>query len=164
MMTSTLWMDSPVGPLLLSAEAETITSISFVDERFEGMDATEHSPVLLEAQRQLTAYFNGKLQEFQLPLTAGGTDFQRAVWAELVMIPFGATTSYGEIARRLGMSAGASRAVGTANGANPIAIVVPCHRVIGTNGKLTGFAGGIERKRYLLGLESCHAAQGVLFC
>lgn len=162
-MTSTLVMDSPVGALRLCADAAAITAISFVDGPFDDASEANHSSVLAEARRQLRAYFNGERQDFELPLDPGGTDFQRAVWAELVTIPFGATSSYGDIARRLGRSPGASRAVGTANGANPIAIVVPCHRVIGANGDLIGFGGGLERKRYLLRFESSHAPQGVLF-
>ncbi len=162
-MTATLVMDSPVGPMRLSAEADAITRIWFMDDRSDDCDPTEPPPVLLEARHQLTDYFDGRRRVFQLPLATGGTQFQRAVWTELQSIPFGATTTYGEIARRLGMSPGASRAVGTANGANPIGIVVPCHRVIGAQGKLIGFAGGLDRKRYLLGLEASHAPQGVLF-
>jgi len=162
-MTSTLVVDSPVGKLRLCADASVITGISFVDEGLDDGSQIGYSSVLDEARRQLAAYFSGDRQKFELPLAAGGTDFQRAVWAELASIPFGATSSYGEIARRLGKSPGASRAVGMANGANPIAIVVPCHRVIGTNGKMVGFAGGLERKRYLLGFESSKARQGMLF-
>ncbi len=122
------------------------------------------NPVLQEAHHQFEAYFAGELREFDIPLAARGTPFQRRVWDELTRIPFGVTASYGEIAARLGMPAGASRAVGTANGANPIAIIVPCHRVIGANGKLVGYAGGLERKRQLLDLESTHTGQPSLFC
>lgn len=162
-MTSTLLMDSPVGTLRLCADAVAITEVSFVDERLDGVTGATHSSLLAEACRQLTAYFRGTRQVFELPLAPAGTDFQRGVWAELATIPFGATSSYGEIARRLGRSPGASRAVGTANGANPIAIVIPCHRVLGANGDLIGFGGGLERKRYLLRLESTDAHQGLLF-
>lgn len=163
-MTSTLVMVSPVGALRLRADADGITGISFVDEELEeDLPPSQHIPVLIEARRQLTDYFDGRRKVFQLPLAATGTQFQRAVWAELLNIPFGATTTYGEIAHRLGMSPGASRAVGMANGANPIGIVVPCHRVIGAKGKLIGFSGGLDRKRYLLGLESSTPPQGALF-
>ncbi len=120
-------------------------------------------PVLDEAKRQFEAYFAGELQDFDVPLAARGTAFQRRVWDELTRIPFGVTASYGEIAERLGMPPGASRAVGTANGANPLAIIVPCHRVIGANGKLVGYAGGLDRKRLLLNLESTHSGQAALF-
>ena len=158
----TLTMRSPVGPLVLSAEGDSLTAISFSDQ--PGVDAPSKGvpPVLVEAQRQLVAYFAGELKHFDLSLAARGTPFQQRVWAELANIPYGSTASYGDIARRLGMVAGASRAVGLANGSNPLAIVVPCHRVIGSNGTLTGYAGGLERKRFLLGLEAA-AVPGSLF-
>ena len=105
--------------------------------------------LLDEARRQLTAYFAGRLRAFDLPLAPNGTDFQRRVWVELTKIPFGTTVSYGELARRLS-NAAAVRAVGAANGRNPIPIIVPCHRVIGSNGSLTGFGGGLPRKQWLL--------------
>jgi len=117
------------------------------------------NPVLREAQRQFEAYFAGELREFDVPSAARGTAFQRRVWNELSRIPYGVTTSYGQIAARLGMPTGASRAVGTANGANPIAIIVPCHRVIGADRKLVGYAGGLDRKRLLLNLESTRSGQ-----
>jgi methylated-DNA-[protein]-cysteine S-methyltransferase len=103
--------------------------------------------------RQLSAYFDRDLKEFDLPLAPVGTDFQQAVWAQLREIGYGDTASYGEIARRLGRSNAASRAVGLANGSNPIPIVIPCHRVIGADGTLTGYAGGVERKQTLLEIE-----------
>jgi methylated-DNA-[protein]-cysteine S-methyltransferase len=103
--------------------------------------------------RQLRAYFDRDLKEFDLPLALVGTDFQRRVWEQLTRIGYGETVSYGDIAARLGMNAGASRAVGLANGRNPVAIVVPCHRVIGAKGTLVGYAGGLERKQMLLSLE-----------
>ncbi|HEY0775517.1 MAG TPA: methylated-DNA--[protein]-cysteine S-methyltransferase, partial [Nocardioidaceae bacterium] len=106
----------------------------------------------------LTAYFAGELKEFDLPLDPQGSEFQRKVWGQLQRIGYGETATYGDVARRLGMSAAASRAVGLANGRNPIPIVIPCHRVVGANGTLTGYAGGIERKQMLLDLE-----QGALF-
>lgn len=161
-VASTWTMDSPVGPLVLRAAGESLTAVSFSDQPVEVTDGVPPEPVLAEAQRQLCAYFAGDLEAFDLPLAARGTQFQQRVWSELTRIPYGATASYGEIAARLGAGAGASRAVGLANGCNPIAIVVPCHRVIGSNGKLTGYAGGLDRKRYLLGLESS-SAPGSLF-
>jgi methylated-DNA-[protein]-cysteine S-methyltransferase len=109
--------------------------------------------VLAEAVRQLTAYFDRELTEFDLPLAPVGTAFQVRVWEQLAKIGYGQTASYGEIAGRLGMTNAASRAVGLANGRNPIPIVVPCHRVIGANGTLTGYAGGLQRKQQLLELE-----------
>ena len=116
------------------------------------MRSDEH-PLLAEAVRQLAAYFGRDLKEFDLPLAPQGSDFQQRVWDELQTIGYGETASYGEIARRLGMTNAASRAVGLANGRNPIPIVIPCHRVIGANGTLTGYAGGLERKQTLLSLE-----------
>lgn len=160
--TSTWTMNSPVGPLVLTAEGESLTAVSFSDQPVEVAAGVSPEPVLAETQRQLSAYFAGELEAFDLPLAARGTQFQQRVWAELTRIPYGTTASYGEIAAGLGMGAGASRAVGLANGSNPIAIVVPCHRVIGANGKLTGYAGGLDRKRYLLGLEAS-SAPGSLF-
>jgi methylated-DNA-[protein]-cysteine S-methyltransferase len=113
----------------------------------------DDDPLLAEAARQLTAYFARDLKEFELPLRPDGTPFQLRVWEQLRAIPYGETTSYGEIARRLDMNPGASRAVGAANGRNPIGIVIPCHRVVGAGGLLSGYAGGVERKQALLDLE-----------
>jgi len=170
--TTTLTIDSPVGPLRLTSDGEALTEVLFVDAAdaaTAGPTATADTPapgavpVLAEAHRQLAAYFAGELEQFSLPLAPAGSDFQRRVWSELEKIPFGETASYGEIAARLGLPPGASRAVGAANGMNPIAIVVPCHRVIGADGTLTGYAGGLERKRYLLRLESAAASQQPLF-
>ena len=165
-MTNTLVMDSPVGPLQLSADNGALTEVLFLDDDRSSAtpDDADVPPVLAEARRQLREYFAGERVDFDLPLAAArGTEFQRRVWDRLTEIPFGATTSYGEIADRLGLPPGAARAVGLANGANPIAIVVPCHRVIGATGTLTGYAGGLERKKFLLDLESAHAPQGSLF-
>jgi methylated-DNA-[protein]-cysteine S-methyltransferase len=163
-MNTTLVMESPVGRLRLRSDGESLTEVHFVgDEAEVTPDDAAVTPVLDEARRQLTAYFAGDLVEFDLPVAAVGTDFQKRVWARLAEIPFGATASYGEIANQLDLPPGGSRAVGLANGANPIAIVVPCHRVIGANGTLTGYAGGLERKKFLLDLESERAPQGSLF-
>lgn len=163
-MTDTMVMTSPVGPLELRADNGALTTLHFHDEAPPTTaDNGESVPVLVEARRQLEEYFAGDRHEFDLPLAGVGTDFQQRVWAELREIPFGETASYGEIAGRLGMPPGASRAVGLANGSNPLAIVVPCHRVIGADGSLTGYAGGLDRKRFLLGLESSLAPQGSLF-
>jgi methylated-DNA-[protein]-cysteine S-methyltransferase len=152
---NTTWsdLDSPIGPLRVRTDGTAITAVEFhpFDEA-TGEEDDAH-PVLLEAARQLRAYFDGELREFHLPLAPVGTEFRKRVWAALVEIPYGATTSYGVVARGLGLAPGASRAVGTANGANPIPIVVPCHRVVGADGSLTGYAGGLERKRLLLDLE-----------
>ena len=163
-MTDTMVMTSPIGPLELRAEGGALTGLHFHDEAPPPTpDNGESVPVLVEARRQLEEYFAGDRHEFDLPLAGVGTAFQQRVWDELKEIPFGETASYGEIAQRLGMPPGASRAVGLANGSNPLAIVVPCHRVIGADGSLTGYAGGLDRKRFLLGLESSMAPQGSLF-
>jgi len=154
-------MESPVGPLRLVEHNGSITAIEFspfapvgqsADGRPRG-DRQDDHPLLVEAARQLAAYFARDLKEFELPLAPDGTTFQRRVWAQLLEIGWGETASYGEIAHRLGMTNAASRAVGLANGRNPIPIVIPCHRVIGANGTLTGYAGGLDRKQALLGLE-----------
>lgn len=151
-------MPSPIGDLRLVERDGSIRAIEFspfrppADGRPLGA-RSDDDPVLVEAVRQLTAYFARELTDFDLPLEPLGTDFQRRVWEQLGKIPHGETASYGEIAVRLGMTNAASRAVGLANGRNPIPIVVPCHRVIGANGTLTGYAGGLERKQQLLELE-----------
>ncbi|WP_271634538.1 methylated-DNA--[protein]-cysteine S-methyltransferase [Solicola gregarius] len=150
MSETQLVMRSPVGPLRLRTDGHKLTEIRFVTDPEESSD----SPILRETQRQLVAYFAGELDEFDLPIEPSGTDFQRRVWQELLNIPYGETTSYGEVATRLGLPPSASRAVGLANGSNPISIVVPCHRVIGANGSLTGYGGGLDNKRLLLELES----------
>lgn len=146
---------SPVGKLLLSGAAEELRMLSFtMGSRARGPhpewieDELPFRPALL----QVEAYFAGERQTFDLNLAPQGTAFQRAVWRELCHIPYGTTTSYGELARKLG-NPNASRAVGLANGANPIAIIVPCHRVIGSSGRLTGFGGGLDIKQRLLDLE-----------
>jgi methylated-DNA-[protein]-cysteine S-methyltransferase len=150
-------MDSPVGELRLVEHDGAITAIEFSpfrdsDGRPRGDRADDH-PLLAEAARQLRAYFDRDLKEFDLPLAPAGSAFQQRVWHELLGVAWGETASYGEIAHRLGMTNAASRAVGLANGRNPIPIVIPCHRVIGANGTLTGYAGGLPRKQLLLELE-----------
>ena len=165
-------IDSPTGPIRIVAQNGAVTAVEFVTtppdnasprssmrvaaERSAGRpigDRADDDPLLVEAGRQLTAYFARELKEFDLPLGPVGTDFQQRVWGELQEIGYGETASYGEIAARLGMVPGASRAVGAANGRNPVAIVIPCHRVVGSAGSLSGYAGGVERKRMLLELE-----------
>jgi methylated-DNA-[protein]-cysteine S-methyltransferase len=150
-------MDSPVGELRIVEQDGAIAAIEFTpyrdaDGRVRGSRDDAH-PVLVEAVRQLRAYFDRELKEFELPLAPVGSDFQRRVWGQLRGIGYGETASYGQVAHRLGMTNAASRAVGLANGRNPIPIVIPCHRVIGANGTLTGYAGGLERKQLLLELE-----------
>jgi methylated-DNA-[protein]-cysteine S-methyltransferase len=152
----TVWteMSSPVGVLRLVSDGEALTSVMFdPPQQGVGKRDDEH-PVLVEARTQLEAYFAGDLKDFDLPLAAAGTPFQQRVWQALREIGYGETATYGEIARRLGLPPGASRAVGLANGRNPLAIVVPCHRVIGGKGRLVGYAGGLDRKQKLLSLES----------
>ena len=153
-------MSSPIGDLRIVEHDDAITAIEFSpfrdpDGRPRG-DRDDTHPVLVECARQLTAYFERDLKEFDLPLNPAGSDFQKSVWGQLLEIGYGDTASYGEVAKRLGKSNAASRAVGLANGSNPIPIVIPCHRVIGADGTLTGYAGGIERKQALLDLESAH--------
>jgi methylated-DNA-[protein]-cysteine S-methyltransferase len=151
-------MPSAIGDLRIIANEEAILAIEFTpfrglgDGRPIGERDDDH-PVLRTAADQLTAYFARELRTFDLPLAPRGSAFQVQVWTQLAAIPYGETTSYGEIARRLGHTNAASRAVGLANGRNPIPIVIPCHRVIGANGSLTGYAGGLERKQQLLEIE-----------
>ena len=145
------FVDTPVGNLLLASNGEGLTSIEFRGEpRASWVPGAD--PVLTEAESQLRAYFAKKLRAFDLPLLPRGTPFQLEVWRALQEIPYGETRSYSQIATRIGRPA-AVRAVGAANGANPLPIVVPCHRVIGSNGSLTGFGGGMTAKRFLLDLE-----------
>ncbi|MBJ6640976.1 methylated-DNA--[protein]-cysteine S-methyltransferase [Streptomyces sp. DHE7-1] len=156
----TLWtaVDTPAGRLLLTAGPDgALTSLSVPGQK--GGRAVEpgwrEDPgPFRAAEEQLAAYFAGELKEFQLPLRAHGTDFRQRVWAALDTVPYGATTTYGEIAARIGASRAAVRAVGGAIGANPLLIVRPCHRVIGADGTLTGYAGGLDRKLLLLTLEN----------
>jgi methylated-DNA-[protein]-cysteine S-methyltransferase len=148
-------LESPLGPLLLVADEAGLRRIDFVNGRHPAKPdpAWKEDPASLqETARQLNAYFAGKLENFDLPLAPQGTPFQQEVWRKLCDIPFGETISYGELARRIG-NPKASRAVGLANGSNPIPIVIPCHRVIGSNGKLTGYGGGLPIKEKLLALE-----------
>jgi methylated-DNA-[protein]-cysteine S-methyltransferase len=151
-VTWTLLDPTPVGPLLLTAEDGALTGLYFGAKPVPG-ERDDDDPFLREVAAQLGAYFAGRLRDFDLPLAPRGTPFQRSVWDQLRLIPYGTTTTYGTLARTLG-NPGASRAVGLANGRNPISIVVPCHRVIGANGSLTGFGGGMSAKRVLLELES----------
>jgi methylated-DNA-[protein]-cysteine S-methyltransferase len=150
-----VWEDSPVGQLLIAADDDGLRQLLFASGRSEVQPQPgwrKNATHLAEVVRQLRAYFAGKLRQFDLPLAPEGTLFQRRVWHELLRIPYGETISYGELARRIGNPNG-SRAVGLANGANPISIVIPCHRVIGSNGQLTGYGGGLKTKEWLLALE-----------
>jgi methylated-DNA-[protein]-cysteine S-methyltransferase len=142
-------LDSPVGPLLLSGDGEALTGLAFQSRRKPPPGWRRDDAALAEPRRQLEQYFAGKRTEFELPLRLNGSAFERRVWDALLEIPYGTTTTYGELAVKLGAPRGA-RAVGLANGRNPVAIIVPCHRVIGAGGKLTGYGGGLERKTALL--------------
>jgi methylated-DNA-[protein]-cysteine S-methyltransferase len=150
-------MESPVGPLRIVAHGDAITAIEFSPYRPPAGrplgERDDNDPLLRRTIEQLTAYFARDLKEFDLPLDPRGSVFQRRVWDELLDVGYGETATYGEIAHRLGKSNAASRAVGLANSQNPIPIVIPCHRIIGANGTLTGYAGGLERKQILLGIE-----------
>ena len=148
---------SPVGELTLVAEARGLAAILWENDRpgrvrLGSLAADAAHPVLVETERQLREYFGGRRRAFDVPLFFSGSAFQQRVWRALLTIPFGETRSYGEIAHQIGNPA-ASRAVGAANGRNPISIIAPCHRVVGSDGKLTGFAGGLDAKKYLLELE-----------
>ncbi|MBV8405798.1 MAG: methylated-DNA--[protein]-cysteine S-methyltransferase [Gammaproteobacteria bacterium] len=149
-------MDSPVGPLLLAGTAQALTHLYFQagphPVRPSGSWRAEATP-FLEVQTQLGEYFSGARRSFQLSLAPEGTAFQRRVWQTLSTIAYGETLSYGELAGQLGLSGRGARAVGLANGANPLPIIVPCHRVVGADGSLTGFGGGLHIKRSLLALE-----------
>jgi len=155
-------MKSPVGKLKLVASSRALVAVLWEQERpnrvkLDEMSLDPRHPVLIEAERQLAEYFAGKRTQFDLPLQPQGTEFQKKVWRALREIPFGKTKSYLELARTIG-SPDASRAVGAANGKNPLSIVVPCHRVVGADGALTGFAGGLEAKAALLALEAVSCA------
>lgn len=150
-------MPSPVGVLKLVASRTGLAAILWENDKpnrvpLKSLLEDKNDPILIETETQLKAYFNGKLDKFSLPLDAVGTEFQKEVWKALCTIPFGQTRSYQQIAQQIG-NPKAVRAVGAANGKNPISIVVPCHRVIGANGRLTGFAGGLSIKEYLLDIE-----------
>jgi methylated-DNA-[protein]-cysteine S-methyltransferase len=153
------WLEvpSPVGPLTLVSDGAHLVELQLRPAAealaCSGREWQESAAVLRSARVQVEAYFAGELRTFELPLRAVGTPFQQAVWAALERIPFGTTTSYGAIAAAVG-APGSARAVGAANGRNPIAIVVPCHRVIGANGRLVGYGGGLDRKTWLLSHEA----------
>ena len=150
---------TPVGLLKIIASQKGVRAILWQDDDpkrvkiLDGVEEDKNNPILLKARTQLERYFAGGLRKFTLPLDMEGTEFQRQVWRALLEIPFGETRSYGDIAKRIKRPL-ACRAVGAANGKNPVSIMVPCHRVIGASGKLTGFAGGLDIKSKLLALES----------
>ncbi len=155
------YIDSPVGSLLLAGKNEVLYLVSFssgkgVKKPLEGW--IEKTTVFAQAKLELAEYFDGKRTQFTVPIKIDGTQFQTEVWQELAKIPYGTTTSYGEMAKNIGRPK-ASRAVGAANGANRLPIILPCHRVIGANKSLTGFAGGLPVKEFLLALEQKVAPQ-----
>lgn len=157
MKLSYKFADSPIGRLKLVASEEGLAAIVWENDnprrvRFEELVEDAQHPILLRTEAELEEYFIGKRSAFTVPLNMRGTSFQRQVWEALLGIPFGETRTYGQLATQLG-NPRATRAVGAANGRNPVAIIVPCHRVIGFSGKLTGFAGGLEAKAHLLNLE-----------
>jgi len=157
-IVGTAWsmIDSPLGPLLVTAEDGAVTRLWMSQQRHQVTEPdaawARDDEAFAELAKQLEAYFAGERTAFDLPLAPAGTPFQREVWTALRTIPYGMTCSYGELAVQIGRP-GASRAVGLANGRNPISILIPCHRVIGSTGTLTGYGGGLERKRWLLDLE-----------
>ena len=152
-MSFRIFRDFPFGRFGVEEKEGAVTHL-YLNPAGAVLPAEEReTPLLAEAMRQLAEYFAGERREFELPLAPEGTPFMRRVWAELVKVPYGATATYGEIAERIG-NPGGSRAVGVANNRNPIAIIIPCHRIIGSSGKLVGYAGGVELKERLLALES----------
>jgi methylated-DNA-[protein]-cysteine S-methyltransferase len=151
-------MKSLVGKLKLVASSKALVAVLWEKERpnrvkLDTMNLDPQHPILIKAERQLSEYFAGERSDFDVPLQVDGTEFQKKVWQALREIPFGQTKSYVDLARAIG-SPEASRAVGAANGKNPLSIIVPCHRVVGADGALTGFAGGLEKKAALLALEA----------
>jgi len=145
--TFTLFCNSPVGIIEIKGTDEVITSASFVEA--EGQPSATIPAVLLQCKKELGEYFKGARKDFDVPLAPAGTEFQRKVWDELLKIGYGNTTSYMAIAKKMN-NPGAVRAVGLANGKNPVGVIIPCHRVIGEDGSLTGYAGGLWRKKWLL--------------
>jgi methylated-DNA-[protein]-cysteine S-methyltransferase len=150
-MTAYTTIPSPIGELLLAGDEKGLSELHLPGFRTPS-ELRRDDALLAEPRRQLEAYFAGELQAFDVPLSPRGTEFQRSVWDALLEIPYGETASYGEIAARIGSDN--PRAVGSANGRNPIAIVIPCHRVIGADGSLVGYGGGLDRKRWLLDHEA----------
>jgi methylated-DNA-[protein]-cysteine S-methyltransferase len=158
--TTRATVDSPIGPITLVAAAGALTGLHMHEQRHPpqlAADCMDDPSAFGDVSAQLAAYFRGELFDFDVPLALRGTPFQLRVWAALQEIPYGETVSYGELAARIGQP-GAARAVGLANGRNPIGIIVPCHRVIGADGRLTGYGGGLPRKQQLLSLERRYAS------
>ncbi len=157
--TFSYFLDSPVGFLKITTNNTSLLSIDFV--KTEGTSTEKTPSILIETIQQLQEYFEGKRKEFSLNLNPEGTEFQQKTWKFVSMVPFGLTASYLDIAKETGSEKN-TRAVGTANGKNPIPIIIPCHRIIGTNGKLKGYAGGLDRKKWLLHHELTHSKRSNL--
>ncbi|MGZ5282235.1 MAG: methylated-DNA--[protein]-cysteine S-methyltransferase [Bacteroidia bacterium] len=154
METQSITFLTPIGNLQITATDNAIKSIDFIDnDSITAESLPSLNPLLNECKKQLKEYFSGERKQFSVPLDPDGTDFQKKVWKALIEIPYGKTASYGDLALKLG-DKNLMRAVGGANGRNPIAIIIPCHRIIGTSGTLTGYAGGLWRKKWLLDLEN----------
>jgi methylated-DNA-[protein]-cysteine S-methyltransferase len=156
-MTRYARYESPLGPMFATAEEEGITHIEFLGAKYApaaqpGWIEDPHSPDLAACGSQLTEYFAGRRTQFELRLAPRGSEFQQRVWREIARVPYGETISYAELARRAG-APGQARAAGAATGRNPVSLAIPCHRIVGSDGSLTGYAGGLERKRELLELE-----------
>ncbi|MEA2479225.1 MAG: methylated-DNA-[protein]-cysteine S-methyltransferase [Thermoleophilaceae bacterium] len=153
-------IDSPLGVVLVTGTRDALTGLWFADRRSPPRGSRRDAAAFAAVREQLDAYWAGELRDFDLPLAPAGTPFQRTVWDALVELPYGTTLGYGELAARLGRPH-AARAVGAANGQNPISVIVPCHRLVGAGGALTGYGGGIERKRWLVAHEHGNAAAHV---
>lgn len=149
------YFNSPVGVLEICSDGNSITAIRFSNSNIAEVQSESDDIIIKNCTKQLIEYFRGDLKVFDIPISPRGTDFQRKVWDKVLEIPFGETNSYGRIAIALG-DAKLNRAVGLANGANPIPIIIPCHRIIGGDGSLTGYAGGLDRKKWLLNHELQH--------
>ena len=163
-MTYYTYTEGPLGRMLFTADTQALTSVYFIGQKYEAKPRPDwveedHIPVFTALRGQLARYFKGKLSTFDLPLAPRGTPFQQRVWEALLQIECGATMTYGKLADSIGYSSSV-RAVGAAVGRNPITLIIPCHRVIGADGSLTGYAGGLERKRALLLIEKTHSNQG----
>lgn len=152
-LINTVHYSSPLGILLLQEEENQLTVVHFMDDEVDAVLSATDSPVLLQTILQLDEYFAGRRKQFSLPLSPAGTAFQQKVWQQLIQIPFAETITYLHVAKRLG-NVKSIRAAASANGKNPLAIIIPCHRVVGADGKLTGYAGGLHRKQWLLEHEA----------
>jgi methylated-DNA-[protein]-cysteine S-methyltransferase len=154
-MLSYDYCDTPLGRMLLVANEKGLCGLHFVGQKYfpqKGKDWIQDEKVLKRAKREVMEYFAGKRKRFDVPLAPEGTAFQRAIWREIAKVPFGETITYSELARRAGFP-NCARAAGAATGRNPVGVIVPCHRIVGTNGSLTGYAGGLPKKKALLALE-----------